>query len=78
MSTIAYSNHAIATARGTAEEAPKSFWAKIYDRLVASQQLRAERSVAAYLESHGGMLTDDMEREIMARLSANGMLNRTH
>ncbi len=41
----------------------------MYDALVASLQKRAEREVANYLSSHGGLLTDDMEREIMVRLN---------
>jgi hypothetical protein len=76
MSTIAYSNPEIA-ARSVPAQAAKSFWAKLYERMVAAQQLRAERSVANYLASHGGLITDDMEREIMARLSVNGSLRRS-
>ena len=37
--------------------------------MIATQQQRAEREVARYLAGHGGLLTDDMEREIMQRLS---------
>lgn len=75
MSTIIYSNTEIA-ASGPAAEKSKSFWRKIYDRMVESQQERAEKNVAAYLETHGGLLTDDMEREVMARFSANSALRR--
>lgn len=75
MSTVAYSNREIAAEARPAEPA-KSLWTKIYERVTAAQQARAERVVAAYLASHGGMITDDMEREIMARLSANGALRR--
>jgi len=41
-----------------------------------SRQRRAEREIAAYLSRHGGLLTDDMEREIMLRLEGRrrGML----
>lgn len=76
MSTIAYSTPEIAT-RSVPAEPTKSFWAKLYERMIAAQQLRAEKSVANYLASHGGLITDDMEREIMARLSANGALGRS-
>lgn len=75
MSIVAYSNTEIA-ASGLAAEKPKSFWRKIYDRMVESQQERAEKNVAAYLETHGGLLTDEMEREIMTRFSANSALRR--
>lgn len=76
MSTITASHSAFA-ATGYAGEAPKSFFRKLYDRMIESQQARAERSVAAYLASHGNLLTDDMEREIMAHFSANSVLRRS-
>lgn len=76
MSTITASHTEIASS-GYVAEAPKSFFRKVYDRLIENQQARAEKSVAAYLASHGGLLTDDMEREIMARFSANSVLRRS-
>lgn len=76
MSTIAYSSPEIA-ARSAPTQSAKSFWTKLYERMIAAQQERAERSVANYLASHGGMITDDIEREIMARLSANGAFRRS-
>lgn len=75
MSTIAVSNQVASAAVGAAEPT-KSFWHKMYDRMIQGQQARAEKAVAAYLASHGGMLTDDMEREIMAKFSANNLLSR--
>ena len=47
------------------------FWRRVFDAVVAAQQKRAEREVATYLASRGGLFTDDMEREIMQRLSGN-------
>lgn len=76
MSTITASHSAIA-AGGYATEAPKSFFRRAYERIIESQQARAEKGVAAYLASHGGLLTDDMEREIMARFSSNSVLRRS-
>lgn len=76
MGTITASHTDIA-ATGFAGEANKSFFRKIYDRVVESQQARAEKSVASYLATHGGLLTDDMEREIMARFSSNSVLRRS-
>lgn len=76
MGTITASHTDVAT--GLADEAPKSFFRKLYERMLESQQTRAEKSVASYLASHGGLLTDDMEREIMARFSANSVLRRSH
>lgn len=75
MSSIAVHTQGTAAAVGSAE-ASKSFWHKVYDRMVHGQQARAEKAVAAYLASHGGLLTDDMEREIMAKFSANNLMSR--
>ncbi len=47
----------------------KGFWRRLFDAIVESQQRRAEREIARYLASHGGLLTDDMEREMMRRLT---------
>jgi hypothetical protein len=41
----------------------------MFDALVETQQRRAEREIARYLATHGGLLTDDAEREIMRRLA---------
>lgn len=74
MSTLTYHTHDIAGSAGpAAPTAPShpSIWRRMYDALVASQQQRAEREVANYLASHGGLLTDDMEREIMVRLNGS-------
>ncbi len=75
MSSIAVSNHT-AAATEFAAVGHKPFWRKLYDRMIESQQARAEKTVAAYLASHGGLLTDDMEREIMAKFSANNLMSR--
>lgn len=71
MSTLTYTTDALAPAATTAKPAAarKSFWRSLYDSLIASRQRRAEREIAAYISGHGGLLTDDMEREIMRRLT---------
>lgn len=72
MSTLTYSHGDMPVADGTSEAAAveqPGFWRRAFDRMVAAQQRRAEREIAAYLKSHGGLLTDDMEREIGERLS---------
>ncbi len=72
MSTLTYSHGAVpATERqNEAEKAERpGFWRRVFERMVAAQQRRAEREIAAYLGSRGGLLTDDMEREISERLS---------
>ncbi len=76
MSTLTYSHD---TGLGTepkaaekTDKAPRSpFWRRAFEAMVAAQQKRAEREVAAYLATRGGLFTDDMEREIMQRLSGN-------
>jgi hypothetical protein len=47
----------------------KPLWRRALDAVVHARQRRAEREVARYLANHGGLLTDDMERQIMHRLT---------
>ena len=75
MSTLTYSRSTLADATtpeaGTETGTPlrKSFWRRVYEGVMTSQQRRADREIAAFVGRHGGMLTDDVEREIMQRLS---------
>jgi hypothetical protein len=72
MSALTYHTHDIAGSAGpvtSTKPSRPSIWRRMYDAMVASQQVRAEREVANYLASHGGLLTDGMEREIMVRLN---------
>jgi hypothetical protein len=71
MSTITYSHGAAVAGTEANSRAGqrKSFWRRVYDGIIAGRQRRAEREIAAYVASHGGLFTDDMEREIMQRLS---------
>lgn len=70
MSTLTYTDQELAATAPSVEQAPrKPFWRRLYDSLIKSQQRRAENEIARYLASHGGLLTDDMEREIMRRMS---------
>ena len=64
MSTTTASTHF-----APAEAAHKSVWRRFYDAIVVGQQRRADREIARFLETHGGLLTDDMERQIMANMS---------
>lgn len=72
MSTITYANRSAASAV-PADDRParKSIWRRMFDALVETQQRRAEREIARYLASHGGLMTDGMEREMMRRLTGN-------
>ncbi len=69
MSTLTYANGDIAAAEVAAgKPARKPILARFYDAIVRSQNRRAEREIARYLSSRGP-LTDELEREIMRRLS---------
>lgn len=73
MSTLTYGNHSFAPASAEVDKAPpKSFWKRWLDRMIESRQRQAEREIARFLANHGGLLTDDMEREMMRRMSQNG------
>jgi hypothetical protein len=72
MSTLTYTHDTVAASMPV--KAPhggrtRPFWRRAFDAVVASQQRRAEREIAAYIASHGGVFTDDIEREIMQRLT---------
>jgi hypothetical protein len=71
MSTLAYTPEAhapAASADADAKEARKPFWSRLVDAIVERQQRRAEREIARYLASHGHLLNDAAEREIMRRV----------
>ena len=73
MSTLTYSrSHLADAASATAKPERQGFWRRVYEGLLASRQRRADREIAAYIERHGGLLTDDMERQIMQRLAGAG------
>lgn len=70
MSTPTYSHDTLtATEVETEVGARKSVWRRIADAIIAAQRRRAEREIALSLVRHGGLFTDDMEREIMRRMS---------
>ena len=70
MSTLTTTNtDALFPGSTEAKPARKPFLRSVYEALVASSERRAEREIAAYIERHGGLLTDDMEREIMRHLN---------
>lgn len=72
MSTLTYNNGTFTPALPEAEKAPRnSLWRRVFDRMIESQQRRADREIARFVASHGGLFTDDMERQIMRRLTQN-------
>ncbi|MBI3702592.1 MAG: hypothetical protein HY244_01770 [Rhizobiales bacterium] len=48
-----------------------SLWRMLRDALSQAHQVQADRDIEHYLESTGGKLTDEGEREIMRRLFNN-------
>lgn len=70
MSTLTYSGSDLAAEAAKAKPVRKSIFARAYDAMVASQHRRAEQEIARYL-SNRGPLTDEIEREIMRRLSGS-------
>jgi hypothetical protein len=72
MSTLAYTHfspsHLPAATKPAKVRPAKSFWRRAYEAFAAAQQVRAEREVGRYLQNRGGVLTDDVEREIMEHL----------
>jgi hypothetical protein len=70
MSTLTYADRSLAAADAAADTKParRPFLARLLDAIVATQQRRAEREIGRYLATRGP-LTDDVEREIMRRLS---------
>ncbi len=70
MSTLTTTSESlIPAAAAKSASARKPFWRSVYDAMVASRHRRAEREIATYIAGHGGLLTDDMEREIMRRMT---------
>jgi hypothetical protein len=70
MSTLTYADASLAAADAAAEPKPTRtpFLTRLLDAIVAAQQRRAEREIGRYLAMRGP-LTDEVEREIMRRLS---------
>ncbi|HEX4893045.1 MAG TPA: hypothetical protein VFV47_07120 [Hyphomicrobiaceae bacterium] len=50
-------------------EARPGFFTRLVHALQEGQRLRAEREVARYIQTHGGALTDSLERELALRYS---------
>jgi hypothetical protein len=70
MSTLVHTTPAFAPAAREVKEAPrKPLWRRMFDALIEARQRRAEREIASFLASRGGILTDEAEREIMRRLA---------
>jgi len=68
MSTLASTHEAHAPAAPDAKPVRKPLWSRLFHAITAAQQRRADREVARYLASHGHVLNDDAEREILRRI----------
>jgi precorrin-6x reductase len=69
MSSLTYTHPNAAALEATdAKPARRHLWGRIVDAIAAHQLRRAEREIARYLATRGP-LTDEVEREIMRRLS---------
>jgi hypothetical protein len=74
MSTLTYAGREAAAAEAAdAKPARKPLLTRVYEAIVTSQQRRAEREIGRYLANRGP-LTDELEREIMRRLSGTRSL----
>ena len=45
----------------------RGLWQRFFDALIAVRQQQADREIARFLQSRGGKLTDEAEREIARR-----------
>jgi hypothetical protein len=69
MSTLTYADRSLAGPETEkAKPARKPLLTRLFNALVETQQRRAEREIGRYLAARGP-LTDEVEREIMRRLS---------
>jgi hypothetical protein len=71
MSSLTYTDRDAAFEAAEAEPARLPLRTRLYNAIVTSQQRRAEREIARFLATRGP-LTDEVEREIMRRLSGAG------
>jgi hypothetical protein len=68
MSSLTYTDRDVAFESTEAKPARLPLLTRLYNAIVESQQRRAEREIARFLATRGP-LTDEVEREIMRRLS---------
>jgi len=71
MSSLTYTDRDVAFEAAEAKPARLPLRTRLYNAIVTSQQRRAEREIARFLATRGP-LTDEVEREIMRRLSGAG------
>ena len=69
MSTLTTTTGTFAPDTAEAASTHTPLWRRVFDAMIHARERRAEREVARYLANHGGLLTDDMERQIMRSLT---------
>jgi hypothetical protein len=47
------------------------FWRRLYTAVSGSRRRRAEREIARFIQSRGGHLTDELERDLMRHLTSS-------
>jgi hypothetical protein len=64
--------HTYAAPHGfTTGERKRALLSRILDAMLESRMQAAEREIGRYLETHGGRITDEAEREIERRFLPN-------
>ena len=55
------------TSSSPTRAAKRGIWRRVLDAIIVSRQRQADFEIARFLESRGGRITDDVEREIERR-----------
>jgi hypothetical protein len=58
-------------AHGTNAPTKIGYWQRLKRALNSSEQSRADRQIARFIENRGGYLTDQIERELMRHMAAS-------
>ncbi len=79
MSTVAYRDFGLCraparAARGAAACARDGILRRIFSAIERSFVRRAEQEAGRFIANHGGRITDDVERQLMARFAGRGFL----
>ena len=69
MSTLTTTTSGFAPVDSKTATTRQPLWRRFIDAMIHAQERRADREIARYLANHGGLLTDDMERQMMRQLT---------
>ena len=56
-----------ASQRKPVAQTRRGFWQRFLDSIIEARQRQADREIARFVQSRGGKLTDETEREITSR-----------